>query len=454
MPGNRRASRNFAVNSFDNLWFPFTASEDIATFAPLVIARGEGMYLFDCNGKRYMDAIGSWWVSVLGHNHPRITSAIKSQIDKLEHVLMSGSVADVTLKLTGLLASMVPEGLTRIFFSDDGSTSVEVALKMALQYWGNKGVDKTRFISLSTAYHGDTLGAVSVGNIPAFHGFFHSRFKEFDYAHSPYCYRCPCGKDQSNCSAQCMDSLEALLLEKADTVAGCIFEPMVQGASGMRVYPAKALKKIFDLCKSYNVLAIADEVATGFGRTGKLFACEHAGVTPDIMCVAKGLTGGYIPMAATIAKEEIYREFCGDVTSGRALMHGHTFTGNPLAAAAAFETLSILKEQNIPASLSQKINFFRTTLEKFRNLEIVGDVRSIGMIGAIELVKNRETKEKLPFEKRIAFHIAQEAIENGVLIRPLGDVIYFIPAYTISEKEIGTMVEVTIESIKKINSKL
>jgi adenosylmethionine-8-amino-7-oxononanoate aminotransferase len=247
-----------------------------------------------------------------------------------------------------------------------------------------------------------------------------------------------------------MDSLETLLREQGASVAACIVEPMVQAAVGMRVYPAKVLKRIFDLCKSHDVLLIADEVAMGFGRTGKLFACEHAGIVPDIMCIAKGLTGGYLPMAATLTSEAIYREFCGDFSSCREFQHGHTFTGNPLAAAAACETLTILKEENIPESLSGKIAFFQKGLQQFSDLDCVGDVRSIGMVGALELVKNKKTKEKLSAEKRLPFLIARKALEYGLLIRPLGDVLYFIPAYIITEEEIDWMFRTTKEAIEDV----
>ena len=434
----------------DHIWFPFTCSQDVKDFPPLVIERGLGMYVYDVAGKQYLDAIGSWWVSILGHNHPRISRAVIGQINKLEHVLMAGFIAEPTLRLSGLLAEMAPEGLDRIFYSDNGSTSVEVALKMAIQYWANKGENKNEFVSLCGGYHGDTLGAMSVGGIPSYHALFHERFKKQHFVNSPYCYRCPCGLDNAICSAQCMDSLETLLREQGASVAACIVEPMVQAAVGMRVYPAKVLKRISEICKSHDVLLIADEVAMGFGRTGKLFACEHAAIVPDIMCIAKGLTGGYLPMAATLASEEIYREFCGDFSSGREFQHGHTFTGNPLAAAAACETLTILKEENIPQSLSEKITFFQKGLRQFNKLDCVGDVRSIGMVGAIELVKNKKTKEKLPLEKRLPFFIARKALEHGLLLRPLGDILYFIPAYIITEEEIDWMFRTTIQAIKEV----
>jgi adenosylmethionine---8-amino-7-oxononanoate aminotransferase len=442
--------RTFVKNSFDNVWFPFTCSEDLAQYPPLVLERGEGVWLYDANSRRLLDAIGSWWVSVLGHNHPRISKAVREQLDRLEHVLMAGCIAPPTMELADMLSSMAPGARKRVFFSDDGSTSVEVALKMALQYWANKNVGKTEFVALSGAYHGDTLGAMSVGGIPAFQSLFQDRFKRFYLTDPPYCYRCPCGNNTATCEAQCMDSLERLLSQKAGSIAACIFEPMVQGAAGMRIYPAKALKRIFSLCQRFGVITIADEVATGFGRTGRMFACEHAGEAPDIMCVAKGLTGGYLPMAATIAQEKIYGEFRGDFLAGRELMHGHTFTGNPLAAAAAVETLKILKERNIPASLAEKAGFFRKGLERFLELDIVGDVRSIGMIGAIELVRDRRTKEKFPREMRVAFHTARKALDYGVLMRPLGDILYFIPAYIISEEEMEMMFNATMKSIKDV----
>ncbi|HUI90966.1 MAG TPA: adenosylmethionine--8-amino-7-oxononanoate transaminase [Chitinivibrionales bacterium] len=437
-------------NTFDHLWFPFTCSQDIEKFPPRVIERGQGVYLYDAKGERYLDAIGSWWVSNLGHGHPRITAAVKKQLDKLEHVLMAGFIAKPALELSRLLAPMLPKGLTRIFYSDDGSTAVEVALKIALQYWAAQGKRRALFVSLAGGYHGDTLGAMSVGDIPAYHSLFHGRFKSQLYTDAPYCYRCPCGKMKETCAAECMTSLEKILAAKGESVAACVFEPMVQGAAGMRIYPAKVLKRIAASCKKYGVLTIADEVFTGFGRTGKLFACEHAGIIPDVMCLAKGLTGGYLPMAATVTNEKIYAAFCGDFRSGRELAHGHSFTGNPLAAAAACEALSIIKEEKIPQSLVSKAAFFRKKLELFDEIEEVGDIRSIGMIAALELVADRKTKKPLPVGKRIPFRIAQKALDKGLLIRPLGNVLYFVPAYIITEDEIEFMMSVTQKSIKEI----
>jgi adenosylmethionine---8-amino-7-oxononanoate aminotransferase len=437
-------------DTFDHLWFPFTCSEDAESHPPRVIVRGEGVYVFDEDGTRYLDAIGSWWVSILGHNHPRISAAVKNQIDKIEHVLMAGFITPPALELSQRLASLLPTGLCRVFYSDDGSTAVEVALKIALQFWANQGKRRTLFVSLGGAYHGDTLGAMSVGDIPAYHSLFHDTFKSQLYTDAPYCYRCPVGKQKETCKAECMASLERILDEKGESVAACIFEPLLQGAAGMRVYPEKVLQRLFAACRRHGVLTIADEVATGFGRTGRLFACEHAGVTPDIMCLAKGLTGGYLPMAVTAVTEEIHQQFRGDFRSGRELAHGHSFTGNPLAAAAACETLSIIQEQDIPASLSEKAAFFAKRLQSFADLEEVGDVRSIGMIGALELVADRSTKRPFDAEKRIPYRIAQKALEHSLLLRPLGNVLYFVPAYIITEEQIDAMVEGTKQAIMEV----
>jgi adenosylmethionine-8-amino-7-oxononanoate aminotransferase len=365
--------------------------------------------------------------------------------------MMAGFVSEPALALSHSLASILPPELSRIFYSDDGSTAVEVAMKIALQYGASGGrAKRTSFVSLTGGYHGDTLGAMSVGDIPAYHTLFHDAFKSQLYADGPYCYRCPAGKKKESCSAECMESLERILEEKGESVAACIFEPMVQGASGMRVYPAKVLTRLAAACRKCGVLTIADEVAMGFGRTGRMFACDHAELVPDIMCLAKGLTGGYLPMAVTAVREEIYAQFCGDFSSGRELSHGHTFTGNPLAAAAACETLAILKELDIPASLGKKTATFQSLLNGFWGLPAVGDVRSIGLVGAIELVSDRRTKRPFPAEQRIPFRIAQKALDKGVIIRPLGNVLYFVPAYIITDEQIAEMIEVTMECIREV----
>jgi len=437
-------------NSFDYLWLPFTSFHDSIDYPPLIIERGAGIYIYDVSGKNYIDAIGSWWVSIFGHNHPRISNAVKCQLDKIEHIMMAGLISEPALRLSHILGGMLPDGLNKIFYSDDGSTAVEVALKIALQYHSLQGSNRSEFVAFDGGYHGDTLGAMTVGSIPQYHSLFHERFKSFHFANSPYCYRCPVGLKQSGCNVECMNSLKSIFEEKGDRIAGCIFEPMVQGAAGMRVYPSKVLERIFSLCKEFEILTIADEVAMGFGRTGKLFACEHAGYTPDIMCLAKGLTGGYLPLSATIVKKEIFGEFKGDHLSNRTLNHGHSFTGNPLAAAAACASMELIKEYDVPSSLYGKIAALRSQLDKFSEFDIVGDVRTLGMVGAIELVADKNSKKKLPPELRIPFKIAQKALKLGVIIRPLGDVLYFMPPFISSEEEIEKMTFLTHRALKEI----
>jgi len=434
---------------YPHLWFPFTCYQDVLDHPPIVIERGAGVWLQDLKGKRYLDAVGSWWTSILGHGNPEVIAAVKEQAGRLEHVMMAGFVTRPAIELSEMLISIAPKGLSRVFYSDDGSTAVEAALKMALQYWSLRGKRRTKFISLSGAYHGDTLGAASVGAIGNYHGLFHEVFGGHLAADGPYCYRCPVNKCKETCGAECMDSLATLIDRHADTIAACIFEPMVQGAAGMRVYPAKVLTRIFDLCRQSGVLTIADEVFTGFGRTGTMFACAHAGRTPDIMCAAKGLTGGFLPMAATLVREEIFSEFCGAPGSDRIFHHGHSFTGNPIAAAAACAALSIIKRENIPESVSGAMRHFEMRLREFTDLPIVGDVRVLGMIGALELVRDRRTKEKLPAEQRIAFHICRRSLSHGLIIRPLGDVIYFVPPLTITTDEIDTMFSIAHKAINE-----
>jgi adenosylmethionine---8-amino-7-oxononanoate aminotransferase len=428
-------------NDFSRLWIPFTYFQDLMDYPPLVIERGAGIYVFDKNGRKYIDAVGSWWVSIFGHNHPHITAAVKAQVDKIEQIMMAGFVSKPAVRLSHLLGALLPKEHTRIFYSDDGSTAVEVALKISLQYHALRNSTQCEFVGLGSAYHGDTLGAMSVSAMPRYHTLFHDRFKKHHSVNSPYCYRCPVGCVVSECKAECMDSLAKLFEERQDRIAACIFEPMVQGAAGMRVYPAKVLKRIFLLCRQYGILTIADEVATGFGRTGKLFACEHAGpnAIPDIMCLAKGLTGGYLPMGATTVKNHIFAEFCGPVGSERILYHGHSFTGNPLASSAACASMELIVKHDIPNSLDNKINYFHSCLDQFSDYDFVGDVRKIGLIGAIEFVKNKKTKKPFPAGKRFAFMLARKALDHGLILRPLGDVLYFIPTCLITAQETDDM---------------
>ncbi len=442
---------NSSDKPFNHLWFPFTSAQDLVENPPITIRRGEGMYLYDDHDRSYLDAVGSWWVSILGHNHPEVSHAIRDQLSQLEHVMMAGFVSEPALRLSELLVDFIPNGLDRVFYSDDGSTAVEAALKMAIQYWSLKGETRTRFVAFSGAYHGDTLGAMSVGSIPHYHDLFHERFSKQLFTDPPSCYRCPVSKNPETCGAECMDSLEKILDEHGEQVAAFIFEPIVQGAAGMRVYPAKVLTRAFEICRRYGILTIDDEVAMGFGRTGKRFACEHAGVVPDIMCLAKGLTAGYLPLSATVVSSRVYEEFKGAYPGDRIFHHGHSFTGNPLAASAAVAALTIFTRDQIPESLSDLMTRFRDRLKSsFEDCPIVGDIRSVGMVGALELVADRATRERLPGDKRIADRVCNKAVERGILLRPLGDVIYFIPAFIITEEQIDHMFGITRECLDEV----
>lgn len=434
----------------DYLWMPFTSWKDSVDYPPIVVERASGIYLYDTAANRYIDGTGSWWVSLFGHGHTRINAAVKRQLERLEHVMMAGCISEPTIRLIELLVPVLPRGLNRIFLSDNGSTSVEVAMKMALQYHALCGnCDRKKFIALGGGYHGDTLGAMTVGNIPQYHDLFHTMFCKALFTDPPYCFRCPCGMEQKSCSAQCMDSLEKILEEHGSTIAAFIFEPMVQGAAGMRIYSPLVLKRIFELCSRHGIVTIADEVAMGFGRTGKMFACEHADVTPDILCCAKGLTGGYLPLAATVVKEEIFEQFKGDAFSSRTFEHGHTFTGNPLASAAACATLELMVENRIPESLATRSAQLARLLEDFYSYDIVGDVRTLGMVGAMELVADRATKSRLDVRLRVPFTICRNALKRGLLLRPLGDVIYFMLPYITTEEQLNRIITLTHDAFKE-----
>lgn len=405
---------------------------------PLIIERGKGSYLIDTEGRRYLDGTASIWVNLHGHRHPALDRAVKRQIDKIAHSTLLGLSNRPAIELARELVRLAPEGLTRVFYSDDGSTAVEVALKMAVQYWQQRRPEtgsKTMFARLKLAYHGDTIGAVSVGNIDLFH----SRFKPLLFptveAEPPYCYRCPLKLAYPSCDIACLDPVERMLKSRHRDLAGFVIEPLVQAAAGMIVQPPGYLKRIRELCTRYNVLLIADEVATGFGRTGKLFACQHEGVTPDLMAVSKGLTGGYMPLAATLATEEIYDAFLGNYAEFKTFFHGHSYTGNPLGCAVALANLTVFRTERTLARLQPKIKALTKLLAPLAQLPHVGSIRQMGFMAGIELVKDRATKEPYPIEARVGHRVASDARRRGLILRPLGNVIVFVPPLAIQPAE-------------------
>ena len=439
------------------IWHPFTQMQQYIQEKPLIIARGEGSWLIDVEGNRYLDGVSSLWVNVHGHCHPALNQAVKKQLDEIAHSTLLGLANVPSILLAKKLVEITPPGLNKVFYSDSGATAVEIALKMAFQYWqqkeGGRFSSKTKFISLLGAYHGDTIGSVSVGGIPLFHGIFKPLLFECLYAPAPYCYRCPLEKERESCAMACADRLEEMLEKHQHEVAAVIIEPLVQGAAGMITAPDGFLRRVRELCTRYNVLMIADEVAVGFGRTGCLFACEHEGVSPDLMCLAKGITGGYLPLAATLTTDEVYRAFLGRPEECKTFYHGHTYTGNPLACAAALTSIDLFEKENLLAALQPKIELLRRRLEDFWELPHVGDIRQRGMMVGIELVADKKTKRPYPMEEQVGHRVILEARRRGLVLRPLGDVIVLMPVLTMSEEELNHVLEITYESIAVVTGK-
>ncbi|MDD3906012.1 MAG: adenosylmethionine--8-amino-7-oxononanoate transaminase [Candidatus Omnitrophica bacterium] len=430
-------------------WHPYTQMKDCRTFPPILIKRSKGLKLYDAGGRYYYDTISSWWCNVHGHNHPRIVEAITRQLKTLDHVMFAGFTHEGAIWLAERLVGIAPEGIARAFFSDNGSTAVETALKMSFQYWHNTGLpEKTEFISLDAGYHGDTIGAMSVGGVGLFNKVFSSMFFKSHKAPSPYCYRCPMGKAKSTCRIDCAKPLGEILKKHSGKICAVIMEPLVMAAGGMIIYPKEYLSAVARLAKKYNTHLILDEVATGFGRTGKMFACEHAGVAPDFLCVSKGVTSGTLPLGATLTTEKIYRAFYGDYEDKKTFYHGHTYTANPIACAAALATLDIFKEERTLEKAVRSAEILHAVLERFRDLPMVGDVRSIGMIGAIELVKNKEKKTPFDFRERVGLEIYKEGLKRHLILRPLGNIIYLFLPLSVGRKELDYILDQTFEIIR------
>jgi adenosylmethionine---8-amino-7-oxononanoate aminotransferase len=444
------------------IWHPFTQMQDWLDEEPVIITEGRGCFVRDAYGKWYIDGVSSLWVNIHGHRRKEIDDAIREQLDKIAHstLLGLGNVPSITLaeKLIGLtdtsFGGMTPR-LSKVFYSDNGSTAVEVALKMAFQYWIHKGQEKKRsFVSLKNGYHGDTVGAMSVGNVDIFHSVFEPLLFTTFKAPSPYCYRCESKVSCPECSFACLKEMDKILTDHSHEIAAVILEPIVQAAGGMIVWPDGYLKGVRDLCSRHDVLLIADEVATGFGRTGKMFACEHEGVVPDVMCLSKGITNGYMPLAVTLATDEIYCAFLGEFKDLKTFFHGHSYTGNPLACSAAIASLDIFAADETIIKLAAKSAIIENELAEIGKLRMVGDVRSKGLVAAVELVRDRATKEPFPWEDRIGWKVAYEARKDGVLIRPLGNVIVVMPPLSIDVGDLYHLMEVIKKSIISVTGKL
>jgi len=433
-------------------WHPYTQMKDCRKTPPILIERARGIKLYDRDGKFYYDTISSWWCNVHGHNHPKIKKAIRNQLESLDHVMFAGFTHKPVILFAEKLIKIAPKNLTRAFFSDNGSTAVEVALKMSFQYWQNIGrKGKNRFVSLDYGYHGDTIGAMSVSGVDLFNERFTPLFFKSFRVPSPYCYRCPMGKERATCQIDCIKPLEKLLKRKSETISAIILEPMVLGAGGIIIYPKGYLEKAGKLAKRFAVHLILDEVATGFGRTGKMFAVEYAGnIAPDFLCLSKGLTGGYLPLAATLTTDRIYRAFYADYGKKKTFFHGHTYTANPISCSAALASLEIFEKEKTLKKAAKTIALFHQGMEKFRGLERVGDVRYLGLIGAIELVKDKRTKQSFSFKERIGLKVYKKGLERNLILRPLGNIIYLFLPLCIKRNELEDILGRTYSIIKSL----
>ncbi len=438
-----------------HVWHPFTQMQAWEEEDFPVIEAAEGCWLVDTDGQRYLDGISALWCNVHGHRVPQIDHAVIEQLGRVAHSTLLGMASAPSIELAERLAALAarelsPE-LSRVFYSDAGATAVEVALKMAFQYQRQRGnPERTRFAALGSAYHGDTIGSVSIGGIEVMHGVFDPLRFEVLRLPSPHCYRCPLELSRSDCALACADRAAAILTEHAASLAGVVVEPLVQGAAGIIVHPQGYLARIAETCRELDLLLVADEVATGFGRTGTFFACSQEGVTPDLLCLAKGLSGGYLPLAATLATEQVYEAFLGSLTSGRTFFHGHTFTGNPLGCAAALASLDLL-EGGVMAALPDKVaRLERLLAAQVEPLAHVGQVRQKGTMVGIELVADRSTHEPFPSEQRLGHQVVVEARRRGVVIRPLGDVVVLMPALAMADDELELLVRTTAEAITAI----
>ncbi len=433
----------------NHIWHPCSQMKDYEAFPPIVIDRGEGAYLYDVDGRSYLDAVSSWWVNLFGHSNPRINRAIQEQVSRLEHVIFANFSHKPAIELAERIVQIVPAGLNRVFFADNGSSAVEVALKMSFQYHQQAGhFAKTRFAAITDAYHGETLGALSVGDLDLYSKIFQPLMLNTLKATGPDCYRCPYGQRRESCNAACFEPVEAMLRANHEEICAFIIEPLVQCAAGMKIYPPVYLKKLRQLCTELNIHLIADEIAVGFGRTGKMFACEHAGISPDIMCLSKGLTAGYLPLSLVVTTDAIYEAFYHDYTALKAFMHSHSYTGNPIACAVACESLNIFRDEDVLARNRVKSALIAEKVRQRAEAHPhVGEFRQLGMIGALELVEDKASKRGFDWQRRVGYAIYQIALAKGVLLRPLGNVIYFMPPYVVEEPDIDLMVRTAFAAI-------
>lgn len=436
------------------IWHPCTQQKDLETVPPVPITHGEGVYLYDADGNRYIDGVSSWWVNLFGHSNKRLNRAMREQAEKVSHHIFAGMTHEPAVTLAQRLCTLAPGEMSRVFFTDNGSSAVEAAMKMSFQYWQQSGhPEKTRFVSLTDAYHGETIGALSVSGCELYRDIYKPILLDGFQAQGPDCFRCQYGQHRETCSQDCFINLEKIVANNADQIAAVIIEPLVQGAAGMRVYPPDYLKRLRKLCDTYNIHYIADEIAVGFGRTGRMFANEHAGTAPDLLCLSKGITGGYMPLAVVLSTEKIYDAFYDDYESLKAFLHSHSYSGNPLACAVANEVLDIFEDEQMLDSIQPKIKLLQDAKTEFEKHPYIGEMRQCGMIAALEMVQNKSDRSPFPWEERRGFEVYKHALSLGAILRPLGNVVYFMPPLTITPAELERLLEIALDSINHVTFK-
>lgn len=443
------SNKEFIYRDLSVLWHPCTQMKDHETLPLIPIRKGEGVWLEDFDGKRYMDAISSWWVNLFGHSNPRINNALKRQMDQLEHVLLAGFTHEPVVQLSEQLVQITPNQLTRCFYADNGSSAVEVALKMSFHYWQNLGrTSKKKFVTLSNSYHGETLGALSVGDVALYKQTYAPLLLDVITVPSPDGYFREPGESNHDYSRRMFEHMEDTFSKHADEICAVIVEPLVQCAGNMRMYDPIYLTLLRQACDRYGIHLIADEIAVGFGRTGTMFACEQADISPDFMCLSKGLTGGYLPLSVVLTTDAVYGAFYDDYERLTAFLHSHSYTGNALACAAALATLDIFQSDDVISNNQILANVLEEAVAGFSDHPHISDVRQSGMIAAVEMVQNKETREPYPWQERRGLSVYRHGLENGVLLRPLGNVVYFMPPYVINIEQIVKMVEVALQGVE------
>ncbi len=442
------SNASIAERDLRHLWHPCTQMKDHEWLPLIPIRSGQGVWLEDFDGKRYIDAISSWWVNLFGHANPRINAAVTRQLEQLEHVLLAGFTHEPAVELAERLARLAPPGLERVFYVDNGSSAVEAALKMSYHYWRNQGREgKNRFVTLANSYHGETLGALAVGDVALYKETYQPLLMDVITAPSPDCYHREPGESWESHSLRQFDKMDELLARDADQISAVIVEPLVQCAGNMRMYHPVYLSRLREACDRYQIHLIADEIAVGFGRTGTLFACEQADISPDFLCLSKGLTGGYLPLSVVLTSEQTYQAFYDDYASLRAFLHSHSYTGNPLGCSAALASLDIFASDNVIEKNRALADEMRAATAHLRDHPHVAEVRQSGMILAIEMIQDKASRTPYPWQERRGLRIYQHALERGALLRPLGNVIYFMPPYVITPGQIRQLAAIATEGI-------